>query len=70
MATKLSDEKNDTPTGIGSPKNERQQLTDLYEDASIDPTYQAKAHILNRAIQEIGMGKYQVGSHNLVFCSI
>lgn len=33
---------------------------DLYEAGSIDPVYQAKARILNRAIQEIGMGKYQV----------
>ncbi|KIM89810.1 hypothetical protein PILCRDRAFT_767283 [Piloderma croceum F 1598] len=61
MATNLSDEKqqNDTPTSIGSPLNERRQLADLYGDASIDPAYQAKAHMLNRAIQEIGMGKYQ-----------
>lgn len=33
---------------------------DLYEDGYNDPVYQAKARILNRAIQEIGMGKYQV----------
>ena len=34
---------------------------DLYEDeGSVDPVYQAKAHVLNQAIQEIGMGKYQV----------
>ncbi|CAL1697604.1 unnamed protein product [Somion occarium] len=32
---------------------------DLYEEGSIDPVYQAKAHVLNRAIQEIGMRKYQ-----------
>ena len=25
-----------------------------------DPIYQAKAHVLNQAIQEIGMEKYQV----------
>jgi hypothetical protein len=36
-------------------------LDDMYdEDGSIDPVYQAKARILNSAIQEIGMGKYQV----------
>lgn len=33
---------------------------DLYEDGTIDPVYQAKARLLNAAIQEIGMGKYQV----------
>ena len=33
---------------------------DLFEDGSVDPVYQAKAHVLNAAIQEIGMGKYQV----------
>lgn len=25
----------------------------------VDPVYQAKAHVLNNAIQQIGMGKYQ-----------
>ncbi len=30
------------------------------DDSGIDPVYQAKAHVLNEAIQEIGMGKYQV----------
>ena len=34
--------------------------SDIYEDGSVDPVYQAKARILNAAIQEIGMGKYQV----------
>lgn len=33
---------------------------DLYADDYDDPVYQAKARILNHAIQEIGMGKYQV----------
>ncbi|VDB96955.1 unnamed protein product [Peniophora sp. CBMAI 1063] len=33
---------------------------DLYGDeGTVDPVYQAKAHVLNQAIQEIGMGKYQ-----------
>lgn len=34
---------------------------DVYEDSSLDPVYQAKARLLNNALQEIGMGKYQVG---------
>lgn len=33
---------------------------DIYEDGTVDPVYQAKARVLNAAIQEIGMGKYQV----------
>jgi len=71
MAMNLGDDsekqKHDTSTSIGSPPDERRQLADLYEDASIDPIYQAKARMLNRAIQEIGMGKYQVGLHNYCF---
>ena len=34
--------------------------TGLYEDGILDTVYQEKTKILNRAIQEIGMGKYQV----------
>ncbi|TRM58250.1 major facilitator superfamily domain-containing protein [Schizophyllum amplum] len=34
-------------------------LKGLYEDGVIDAAYQRKAQILNQAIQEIGMGKYQ-----------
>ena len=30
------------------------------EESGVDPVYQAKAHILNEAFQEIGMGRYQV----------
>ncbi|SJL06930.1 uncharacterized protein ARMOST_10272 [Armillaria ostoyae] len=34
-------------------------LDDMYSDESMDAVYQAKSHVLNMAIQEIGMGKYQ-----------
>ena len=34
---------------------------DVLPDGSVDPVYQAKAELLNDAIQQIGMGKYQVG---------
>jgi hypothetical protein len=35
--------------------------TDIYAgSANLDPVYEAKARILNNAVQEIGMGKYQV----------
>ena len=33
---------------------------DLFSDEIVDPVYQAKARILNQAIHEIGMGRYQV----------
>jgi hypothetical protein len=33
---------------------------DLFDEGSIDPVYQAKARVLNQALQTIGMGKYQV----------
>ena len=32
----------------------------IYSEGTIDPIYQAKAMILNDALQEIGMGRYQV----------
>lgn len=35
---------------------------DLFGEGSVDPVYQAKARVLNAAIQDIGMGKYQVRS--------
>ncbi len=35
------------------------QSLDVFE-GTLDPVYEAKAKILNDAIQEIGMGKYQV----------
>lgn len=28
-------------------------------DGAVDPVYEAKARVLNKAIQEIGMGRYQ-----------
>ncbi|KAK0218969.1 major facilitator superfamily domain-containing protein [Armillaria fumosa] len=34
-------------------------LDDMYNDESVDAVYQAKSRVLNKAIQDIGMGKYQ-----------
>lgn len=36
-----------------------QRTVALVEEGEIDPLYHAKAQVLNDAIQEIGMGKYQ-----------
>ena len=40
--------------------SETKQIPGLYEDGILDPVYQEKTKILNRAIEEIGMGRYQV----------
>lgn len=31
----------------------------VLEDGSLDPVYEAKAKVLNKAVQDIGMGRYQ-----------
>ena len=31
----------------------------VLEKGSLDPIYEAKAKVLNKAIQDIGMGRYQ-----------
>lgn len=33
---------------------------DLHDEGSVDPVYHAKSRVINQALQEIGMGKYQV----------
>ncbi|KAG7443370.1 MFS general substrate transporter [Guyanagaster necrorhizus] len=42
-----------------SRRKEEEATEDVYNRGTIDPIYQRKAHILNDAIQGIGMGKYQ-----------
>jgi len=37
-------------------------LVDIYDIEAVDPVYQAKSHAISCAIQQIGMGKYQVWS--------
>ncbi|KIY49468.1 MFS general substrate transporter [Fistulina hepatica ATCC 64428] len=51
-ATEKSDKHPDT-------KSVASTLEDMYADGAVDPLYQQKARILNSAIQEIGMGRYQ-----------
>ena len=50
---------NETPSTAGSSSSNSTRV-DLFSDETVDPIYQAKAHVLNQAIQKIGMGKYQV----------
>lgn len=42
----------------------------VLEDGSLDPVYEAKAKMLNKAIQDIGMGRYQwqVSDFSLRYC--
>jgi len=40
----------------------REDTESVYAYDSLDPSYVAKAKILNNALREIGMGKYQVWS--------
>lgn len=49
------DEKHPVVVGI-----EDADTTNVLPEGSVDPVYQAKAKVLNDAIQAIGMGKYQV----------
>ena len=35
-------------------------IENLYKEGVLDPVYHAKTSVLNHALQEIGMGKYQV----------
>ncbi|KAG8736829.1 hypothetical protein FRC10_008820, partial [Ceratobasidium sp. 414] len=54
--------KDDAQTRDGSVA-EKQSISaarnDILPEGSVDPVYQARAELLNAAIQEIGMGKYQ-----------
>lgn len=51
-----------------STNDDRKALVDLHDDDSIDPVYQAKARVLNQAIHEIGMGRYQVCTYCSILC--
>jgi hypothetical protein len=40
-------------------------LVDIYDSEMIDPAYQAKSHAISCAIQQIGMGRYQVRPYHV-----
>ncbi|KAJ3508855.1 hypothetical protein NLJ89_g5529 [Agrocybe chaxingu] len=50
------DEKVDVVVDVSTADN---SVENLYEDGVLDPVYHAKTLVLNRAVQELGMGKYQ-----------
>ena len=39
----------------------------VLDEGTLDPVYTAKARILNKAIQDIGMGKYQWQVSNILY---
>jgi len=41
-------------------------MQDLHDEGSVDPVYHAKARVLNPALQEIVMGRYQVQIRTLL----
>ncbi|KAG5636386.1 hypothetical protein H0H81_008250 [Sphagnurus paluster] len=62
MSTEKQDNEKASSQGESDLKLPALGLTDnIFSDDSVDPVYQAKARILNDAIQEIGMGRYQWG---------
>ena len=44
---------------MSSSSTQPELLPDAIPDDAVDPLYARKAHILNAAIQKIGMGRYQ-----------
>lgn len=60
MAAKEDPSLNPSPTALSdtAPNDKTTVGLELPEETS-DPVYQAKAHVLNDAIQSIGMGRYQ-----------
>ncbi|KAI4213620.1 MAG: hypothetical protein LQ351_003844 [Letrouitia transgressa] len=57
-SSKLTDDKH-TSDVVEAPGFSDDTTTPVLSKESVDPVYQAKAHVLNNAIQDIGMGKYQ-----------
>ena len=49
----------DEPDFIDNNSLDGTKTTPVFEQGTVDPVYQAKAHVLNNATQQIGMGKYQ-----------
>lgn len=60
----MSSEENNEKNGHAEQHVFQAETQDVYDEPSaLDPVYLAKARILNDALQDIGMGKYQASSH-------
>ena len=60
----------DVVAQLGSTKPPVSKLVDIYDGEAVDPAYQAKSHAISCAIQQIGMGRYQVRSLYCVWGSL
>lgn len=58
-ANDFANEKNEKGDATSVRDHPVELTENLYTNDAVDPIYQAKARILNDALQEIGMGKYQ-----------
>jgi len=56
----LEQSKEKGPVTDGFVESATSSVENLYKEGVLDPVYYAKTLVLNRALQEIGMGKYQV----------
>lgn len=52
-------DKKDEAGGMDDRGLDYSTTTPVLDEGSVDPIYKAKAHVLNNAIQNIGMGRYQ-----------
>lgn len=61
MSTEENKTDNQENDALGQDMFRTEILEDIYEsdEPALDPIYRAKARILNDALQDIGMGKYQ-----------
>ena len=62
MADHTTDKKLDDERKTSSPieiSSLEAAPTSVLQEGTLDPVYEAKAKVLNKAIQDIGMGRYQ-----------
>ncbi|KAI4243309.1 MAG: hypothetical protein LQ352_007054 [Teloschistes flavicans] len=55
----MADKKDEVGGGMEDRVLDYDTTTPVLDEDSVDPVYKAKAHVLNNAIQNIGMGRYQ-----------
>lgn len=59
MTSEKTTKKGDTDSQSDQKGGVKALTENIFTDDAVDPIYQAKARILNDALQEIGMGRYQ-----------
>ena len=58
-----SKDADDKTSGLDEPAHVHGVFDSVYSEDTIDSGYLAKARILNAAIQDVGMGRYQWYAH-------